>query len=126
MPSQPYPTSENIPVGLTYDVMLEQLNALFKKNTVLSTETDNVIKQKNPIQLPTLPDDIPNAMPSKMPNYNFMRVINKSEEDDNITTIDVSNDDTYNLIIQQNTMYIVGSLACASLLIASIFISKQE
>jgi hypothetical protein len=65
-------------------------------------------------------------VPNSKPNYDFMQVSNKSAKDDSKTTVDVSNDDTYDLIIQQNTMYILGSFACASLLIASIFIGKQE
>jgi hypothetical protein len=58
-------------------------------------------------------------------NHNINNVLDKSREGDDNKTIDIANDDTYQLIIQQNTMYIFGSLACASLLIASIFIGKQ-
>jgi hypothetical protein len=54
-----------------------------------------------------------------------MNHLNKNWQKDNKTTLDVANDDTYDLIIQQITMYIFGSLECSSLLIASIFIGKR-
>lgn len=112
--------------NMSYSQMTYILNNLFQSNTLYAKETDNVINQTNLPVMPQIPTGIPTAFPNSKQIYNFMQAINKSAKDDSITTIDVSNDDTYDLIIQQNTMYILGSFACASLLIASIFIGKQE
>lgn len=119
MPS--YSTSTN----LDYNQMISNLNRMFQFNNLYAKETDNVIKNRIP-SIPPVPSGVPTAFPNNQQNYNFMQAINKSAKDDSITTVDVSNEDTYDLIIQQNTMYILGSFACASLLIASIFIGKQE
>ena len=110
--------------NIDYNQMTSTLNQMFQLNNLYAKETDNIIKGNIPV-IPEIPTGIPTGKPTDQ-KYNFMQAINKSAKDDSITTIDVSNDDTYDLIIQQNTMYILGSFACASLLIASIFIGKQE
>jgi len=96
------------------------VNNITNSNSLYARELDNIIKNGT-IVLPDLPSDF-----DKYTNYNFMNAINKSAEHDSKTTLDISNDDNYNLIIQQNTMYILGSIACASLLIASLIIGKKE
>ena len=100
------------------------VNNITNLNSLYARELDNIIKN-NTTDLPDLPEF--DKSPSESPeNYNFMNAINKSAEHDSKTTLDISNDDNYNLIIQQNTMYILGSIACASLLIASLIIGKKE
>ena len=118
-PGPPY-TYQNIKAN--YNEMIRVLNEFQKKNNLFLKETNNID------QLPdfsTLVKTMPTGSPNPNNKYDFMNAINLSSQDDVKKTIDVANEDTYELIIQQNTMYILGSLACASLLIASIFIGKR-
>ena len=99
------------------------LNNITNLNSLYAKELDNIINNGTT----NLPDQFASTLPPPPPeNYNFMNAINKSAEHDSKTTLDISNDDNYNLIIQQNTMYILGSIACASLLIASLIVGKKE
>ena len=114
--SQPtYPSSIKLPLPST-----SWVNSITNLNSLYARELDNIIKN-GITELPKLPSEF-----TEYKNYNFMNAINKSTEDDSKTTLDISNDDSYNLIIQQNTMYILGSIACASLLIASLIIGKNN
>jgi hypothetical protein len=101
-----------------YNQMMSDLN----QNTYLlsqyASELDDIIQDPNATNYPPFPTQ-------RVLSNEYKKALDKSKESDDKTSLDVSNDDTYNLIIQQNTMYIFGSLACASLLIASIFIGKQ-
>jgi len=125
---------------INYNNMNKNINDIQDINSLYLNEINNILNNTIPNFsniLSTIPSVAPNApslapnAPSLTPNsktkhkYDFMKAVDKSSEDDDMNTIDISNEDTYNLIIQQNTMYILGSLACASLLIASIFIGRR-
>jgi len=131
-----YDTNENVQ---DYDFCIDSFMRFFDKNTGYSIAMDNIIagNSKLPDNLPDIPNipsyttipgstNKPGLGPKSNKTYDFVKKINKYMEDDAKTTLDIANDDTYDLIIQQNTMYIFGSLACASLLIASIFIGKSN
>ena len=47
--------------------------------------------------------------------------IHKNED-----TLDVIEDDINEMLIQENTMYISGTIACATLLVAAIFVSSSK
>jgi hypothetical protein len=123
----PYSYVENIQNN--YDNMNKLINHIQDTNSLYLNEINNILNNT----IPNFSNIVPNAPitePSSRPNkinqkYDFMKAVDKSSEDDYNNTVDISNEDTYNLIIQQNTMYILGSLACASLLIASIFIGRR-
>ena len=42
------------------------------------------------------------------------------------TTTDVANDDTNQLLFQQNTMYIMGTITCATLILSSLFFARDR
>ena len=73
--------------------------------------------------LPTIPPDLKNITMSPTKNTGI-NVLNNSTS--NSTTIDIVNDDNYELIMNQNTMYITGTIACASLIIGAIFLARNE
>jgi hypothetical protein len=118
MPRPTYSSTE----APSYSDMNSDMNKFQIINTNYATQLDNIINNQ-PLNLPIVPTINPSENYSQ--NYDFLAAVDTSLKDDSKTTLDVSNDDTYDLIIQQNTMYILGSLACASLLIASIFIGKR-
>lgn len=47
--------------------------------------------------------------------------IHKNED-----TLDVIEDDINEMLIQENTMYISGTIACATLLVAALFVSSSK
>ena len=110
-------------VNSSYDQMVSILNMYYKDNNKFVKGIDDILNNRTP----NFSKMVPTKFPSPNPNlkYDFMKAVNKSTDKDDLTTLDISNEDTYDLIIQQNTMYIMSSLACASLLIASIFIGKR-
>lgn len=57
------------------------------------------------------------------PKYNTIDLPDKTDLVK--TTTDVRKEDISNLILQQNYVYIVGSITCATLLIAAIVIGKE-
>jgi hypothetical protein len=133
----PYGYISNI--NIDYNNMNKHINNIQDMNSLYLNEINNILNNTIPNFaniIPNKPSVRPNAqsigqnVPSVTPNkinhkYDFMKAVDKSSEYDDLNTLDISNEDTYNLIIQQNTMYILGSLACASLLIASIFIGRR-
>jgi hypothetical protein len=65
-------------------------------------------------------------------NYNFINtnpeynIINYQDKMDmKKTTNDVRNEDVNSFVLEQNYLYIVGSVTCATLLIATIVISRK-
>jgi hypothetical protein len=124
-----------------YDYCVNSLIKYYNENVGYSNAMDNIIKGKSnlPANVPKIPEGKSNptinpyVTPKNHPkdidkkqHYDFMNAVTTYMQDDAKTALDIANDDTYDLIIQQNTMYIFGSLACASLLIASIFIGKSN
>jgi hypothetical protein len=63
--------------------------------------------------------DVSNSTP-----YNKIYIPDRSDMIQ--TTLDVRKDDINTLLLQQNYIYIVGSVTCATLLIAAIMISKNQ
>jgi hypothetical protein len=85
------------------------------------------IQQKNAFYVRQLIDIRDNGLPTIPPSLKDKKVrsnskIDKSSES---TTVDIVNNDNYELILNQNTMYITGTLACASLIIGSILLYRK-
>jgi len=110
-----------IMTSITYDRSCYLIKELQSKNSLYLKETNNILNKNIPnFEKISVPISDTNAK-----DYDFKKAVNKASQDDNTKTLDKANEDTYDLIIQQNTMYILGSLACTSLLIASIFIGRR-
>jgi hypothetical protein len=143
----PTPPPYNTSITPNYELFIRSMMNYYDENNGYANALDDVINGNTNIdalvdtlpKIPVNPTIKPNSTikPSYTPKahpkdiqpkqtYDFMKVVNTYMQDDSKTTLDIANNDTYDLIIQQNTMYIFGSLACASLLIASIFISKSN
>jgi len=117
---------QNLNLNLNYKDCVSQINNSVNNSGLYASELDDIISGNSSMNSINLPDiQIPTGTPNSGETYDFLAAINPNIKDDNKTTLDKANDDIYELIIQQNTMYIFGSLACASLLIVSIVIGKR-
>jgi len=113
-------------IDVKYTNCMNELNKNINDSSLYATELNNIINGNSSLNSMNVPNiEIPTGTPNSSETYDFMYAINPNMKNDNKTTLDKANDDIYELIIQQNTMYIFGSLACASLLIASIIIGKR-
>lgn len=73
--------------------------------------------------VPVIPQKLVNNANKSMSNNVLFHKLDESKRES--TTIDVLNNDNYELIMNQNTMYITGTLACASLIIGAILLSQK-
>ena len=105
------------------ELMMDDINRL-------ETENEYIVRQLLYIRDNGLP-----SVPSQLnPSNNDLNNLNQQEDDNlskildkstsDIKTVDVVNEDTYTLIMNENTMYITGTLACASLIIGAILLAR--
>ena len=93
----------------------------------LETENEYMVRQLLYIRdngLPTVPSQlrVSNSDLNTEEDDDLIGILDKSKS--NTKTIDIVNEDTYSLIINENTMYITGTLACASLIIGAILLAR--
>lgn len=102
----------------------EMINRL-KDNQTTNSYYIRVFQQIQKDGIPTFSPDLTknkdkiNAEEDKYLNELFNK--NKSIS----TTKEVAGEDNYELILYQNTMYIAGTIACASLIIGAVILSRN-
>ena len=83
-----------------------------------------LFKQIQTNGLPTVPANLKTAIANNPNEEKYLKsILDKSSQ--NSTTREIANDDNYELIMYQNTMYITGTIACASLIIGAIILSRN-
>jgi len=73
--------------------------------------------------VPVIPEKLVSSANNPTSDDVLIRKFDESKSES--STIDVLNSDNYELIMNQNTMYITGTLACASLIIGAILLSRK-
>lgn len=103
-------------------------------NEMINTLKDNQVKNSYYIRVfqQIQNDGMPTFSPSLTKNKekinaeetNYLNnMFNKNQTSS--TTKDVVSEDNYELILYQNTMYIAGTIACASLIIGAVILSRN-
>jgi hypothetical protein len=97
--------------------LLQNLLSYSTVNQEYITEINGIIQSG----IPNTPD------PNTYYKYDTEKLINSVIEDTTLrNTLDVANDDMQNLLLHQNTMYITGTIACATLIISAIFFARNK
>jgi len=94
--------------------MMQDLENRSKTTTSYITEIDSVIKSGN---IPNIPDTF--YTPKPVGPIHFLK--HRGLE----TTTDVANDDIQQILFQQNTMYIMGTITCATLILSAIYFARE-
>lgn len=90
-------------------------------STPIQTEINNYLNRTpNPIVTTNNPINLTTLVTPKPDKYNFS--VNKFDQE--ITTNDVYQRDLNTALDQQNALYIVGTITCATLLITALLIAK--
>ena len=116
--SSKYPTYGGLAdVPLPYVQIVQNLKNIYSENNDYVAEISAVIQTNS----------IPNAPTTKYRQNIVDAVLKIPYLKKNIleTTVDVANDDIQQLLFQQNTMYITGTLSCATLLIYAIYFARE-
>lgn len=100
----------------SFDNMQNDLETIQTQNTFYVRQLIDIRDNGLPIIDPSLKKN------DKVKSNYVNSLIGDSKES---TTVDVVNNDNYELILNQNTMYITGTLACASLIIGSILLYRK-
>ena len=113
---------------------LPQIDPNIGFNEMITTLKDNQAKNSYYIRVfqQIQKDGIPTFSPSLTKNKDKINaeedkylneLFNKNQTSSTIK--DVVSEDNYELILYQNTMYIAGTIACASLIIGAVILSRN-
>jgi hypothetical protein len=113
---------------------LAQIDTNIGFNEMINTLKENQVNNSYYIRVfqQIQKDGIPTFSPSLMTNKDKINeeetkyvndMLNKNQTSS--TTKDVVSEDNYELILYQNTMYIAGTIACASLIIGAVILSRN-
>ena len=100
-----------------YDELLHDLQSYSNTNQEYVSEITGIIHTG----IPNTPD------PNTYYKYGTEKLIHSVIEDTTLrNTLDVANDDIQQILLHQNTMYITGTIACATLIISAIFFARNK
>jgi hypothetical protein len=127
MTSTPTPSTRPTPPMYGNLLQIVQRKTIAQLLHDLQTNSDRInsyVTELNTIiangTIPNAPDNIYTPLPNKPIAYTS---INQKRLE---TTTDVANDDTNQLLFHQNTMYIMGTITCATLIISAIFFARDR
>jgi hypothetical protein len=112
----------NINPNILFDDMIKTLTYNQSINSYYIRVFQEIQKDGIPTLSPYLKDNKDNINSQEDKYLKEMMDKNKIST----TTKDVVSEDNYELILYQNTMYIAGTIACASLIIGAVILSRNE
>ena len=101
-----------------FSELLQDLQTKSGKISSYISELNSIIRSG---QVPTVP--------ATTPNYSILQDLEKPISfltNPLKTTADVANDDINQLLFQQNTMYIMGTITCATLIVSALYFAKEK